>query len=493
MNFAVEPVPVPSAPPLHTPPTASEAAQRRGDLLRELMLLDGTPDPEMDDLVTLATVICGKPMGAVTLLDETTLVTRAHVGMSGAVSVPVEDSMCQFTVQGTELLIVEDLNTQTDMHNAHIWMDAGIQFYAGMPLLCEDGTAIGALCVMDSKPSTLTAEQQTVMAVLSRQVSRLLQTRRHAVAMEHMAQEREREKKIIDIILDHVPVSIYLKDRGGRLRYYNKALADRFNVDREAWLGKTNHDLWPREVADALKVSEDAVFETGQTDVGIASVPEPNGTTSHFKNYQTRCMSVDGQPMLAGSAIDLTEQMQRSEELQRIRLELEDANEKLSSLALTDALTGLWNRRAFDARLETDMMAAQRHRHPLTLLLLDVDHFKSVNDRFGHPYGDTVLKELSAILTGCKRAEDIAARFGGEEFAVLLPNTDLQAAQYLAERLLDAVRNHSWEKAPVTISIGLAMSGPATVSDDLIDAADAALYRAKRAGRDRMELQSEPQ
>lgn len=493
MTFAVQTEPARPVPPPDSPLTADEAAQRRGELLRELQLLDGTPDPEMDDLVTLATIICGKPMGAVTLLDETTLRTRARVGLSGDVTVPVEDSMCQFTVQGTELLMVEDLNTQADLLNAHIWLDAGIQFYAGMPLLCEGGTPIGALCVMDSEPSTLTAEQQTVMAVLSRQVSRLLQTRKHALAMERMAQEREREKKIIDIILDHVPVSIYLKDRGGRLRYYNKALADRFKVDREAWLGKNNHDLWPREVADVLKVSEDAVFETGTTDIDFASVPEPDGSTSHFKTYQTFCISVDGQPMLAGSAIDLTEQMQRSAELQQIRVELEDANEKLSSLALTDALTGLWNRRAFNARLETDMMGAQRHRHPLTLMLLDVDHFKSVNDRFGHPYGDTVLKEISAILSRCKRAEDIAARFGGEEFAVLLPNTGIGAARSLADRILNVIRRHPWEKAPVTISMGLAMSGSDAVSDDLIDAADAALYRAKRGGRDRVVLYSDPE
>lgn len=472
------------------PPPPQDAAQRRGALLRELMLLDGDADPEMDDLVTLATVICGKPMGAITLLDEMTLTTRAHVGLSGAVSVPVEDTMCQFTVQGTQLLMVEDLNTQSELHHARIWLDAGIQFYAGMPLLCEGGTVIGALCVMDSQPSTLTAEQQTVMAVLSRQVSRLLQTRRHALAMEHMAQEREREKKIIDLILDHVPISIYMKDRAGRLCYYNKALADRFNIDLDAWLGKSNYDLWPREVADALQAKDELVFTTGKTNVNFVSVPEPNGNASHFKTYETLCISLDGQPMLAGSAIDLTEQIQREAELQRTRDELQDANQKLSSLALTDALTGLWNRRAFNARLETDMMAAQRSKRPLTLLLLDVDHFKSVNDRFGHPYGDLVLKEVAAVLTRAKRAEDIACRFGGEEFAVLLPDTDVHAARHLAERILELTREHPWQKTPITVSIGLSMCRAECLSDDLIDEADGALYQAKREGRNRVVLHS---
>lgn len=466
------------------------AGQRRGELLRELQLLDGAPDAEMDDLVTLATVICGKPMGAVTLLDETTLRTRAHVGVSGDVTVPVEDSMCQFTVQGTELLMVEDLESQAGLHHARIWLDAGIRFYAGMPLISDSGTAIGALCVMDSQPSTLTPEQQLVMAVLSRQVSRLLQTRKHALAMERMAQEREREKRSIDLILDHVPVSIYLKDRAGRLRYYNQTLADRFKIDRTAWLGKSNYDLWPHEIADALKVTEDKVFETGKTNVGFASIPEPDGTISHFKTYEIRCISVDNQPMLAGSAIDLTEQMRREEELRTTRDELQDANEKLSSLALTDALTGLWNRRAFNARLETDVMAAQRSKRPLTLLLLDVDHFKSVNDRFGHPYGDRVLREIAAILGRAKRAEDIACRFGGEEFAVLLPDTDIHAARCLADRILELTRGYAWQKTPITVSIGLSMCRTDCLSDDLIDEADAALYHAKREGRDRVVLHS---
>ncbi len=490
MTLAVQPDLVP--PPMPLPLPVDLAGQRRGDLLRELQLLDGSPDPEMDDLVTLATVICGKPMGAVTLLDETTLTTRARVGISGATTVPVEDSMCQFTVRGTELIVVEDLQHQAGLHHAQQWLDAGIRFYAGMPLVSEGGLAIGALCVMDLQPSTLTPEQQTMMAILSRQVSRLLQTRRHAIAMERMAREREREKRVIDLILDHVPVSIYLKDRAGRLRYYNRALADRFRIDRSTWLGKTNYDIWPREIADALKVTEDKVFETGQPNIGFASVPEPDGSTSHFKTFETRCISVDDQPMLAGSAIDLTEQIRREEELRRVRDELQDANGKLSSLALTDSLTGLWNRRAFNARLETDMIASHRNKRSLSLLLLDVDYFKSINDRFGHPYGDLVLRELAAILNTCKRAEDVAARFGGEEFAILLPETGIPAARHLAERILKAMRTHAWDKTPVTVSIGVAMCQPNCVSDTLIDEADSALYRAKRGGRDRVVLHSDP-
>ncbi|MGI4853250.1 MAG: diguanylate cyclase [Janthinobacterium lividum] len=468
------------------------AAQRRGALLRELQLLDDAPIPELDDLVTLTTLICDMPMGAVTLLDETTLTTRARIGLSGSTTVPVGDSMCQYTIQDNRLMMVEDLQEQSNMHYADVWLQAGIRFYAGMPLLSEDGTAIGALCVMDSKPSTLTAEQQMVMAILSRQVSRTLQTRTHARAMERMAAERDREQKMFNLVLDHVPISIYLKDDKGRFCFYNAALAERFRVDRKAWMGKTNHDLWDRELADSLKLKEDAVLTTGLPQVTSVDVPEPNGTVSHWKTYEIRCVNMAGEPMLAGSAIDLTEQMLREAELQRTRDELQEANRKLSSLALTDSLTGLWNRRAFDARLETSIMSAHRAKQPLTLMLIDVDHFKRVNDQHGHPFGDSVLKEIAEVLNGVKRGEDVACRFGGEEFAVLLPGTDINAAYNLADRMLKATRNFPWKKTPVTVSIGLAMYMDHGLSDELVDQADAALYQAKHAGRDRVILYKAP-
>lgn len=471
---------------------ADPAAQERAHLLQELQLMDSTPDPEFDDLVALATTICGTPMGAVTLLDETTQLTKARVGLRGSCTLPADQSMCQFTVRGKDLLMVDDLDAAPAFDASRGWREeAGIRFYAGMPLLSDCGTSLGTLCVMDHQPTTLTAEQQHALQILGRQVSHLIQARQHARAMERMAAERDREQQMFDLILNHVPVSIYLKDQTGHLRFYNRALADRFKIDRNAWLGKTSYDLWNRELADQITQNEAAVLQTGTTHVSFVNVPEPDGSISHWKTYTMHCLNADGEPMLAGSAIDLTEQMRREAELEQTRDQLKDANQKLNSLALTDALTGLWNRRAFDARLETSVIAAKRHKRSLTLMLLDADHFKSVNDRFGHPYGDSVLKEIAALLNRCKRAEDVACRFGGEEFAVLLPDTDLASARHLADRMLRATRDHAWEKTPVTVSIGLAACSDACTSDDLVDHADAALYHAKRNGRNRVVLHGE--
>jgi diguanylate cyclase (GGDEF)-like protein len=171
--------------------------------------------------------------------------------------------------------------------------------------------------------------------------------------------------------------------------------------------------------------------------------------------------------------------------------ELAHVNETLKRLASTDALTGAVNRRAFLERGSAELARAARSQRPTTLLALDLDHFKSVNDRYGHPGGDAVLKALVAMLKRETRVSDIVARLGGEEFAVLLPETSLEAALPVAERIrsaLEALRIlYGGMAISVTASIGVAQS-TARIGDleALVAAADAALYAAKIGGRNRV-------
>ena len=467
---------------------AEPEAKLRGRLLRDLHLLDSFADAEFDDLVSLAATLCGKPMGAMTLLDETTQLTKARTGLNGARTIPVEDSICQYTIRESGMMMVEDLHADARFHQNKAAHADGIRFYAGMPLRSDTGLPLGALCVMDSTPATLSTAQKHALETIGRQLSRLIQLREQARVVKQVAAERERTRKMLDIILNHVPVGMYLKDSEGRLRFYNQSIADRFHIDRDEWIGKTSYDLWDQPTAEELEREDTAVLQSGVAHDSYITVPAPDGKPSHWRSHKVPCLNGDGDVMLVCCSIDLTEQMQREAELQRTRDELQEANRKLSSLALTDALTGLWNRRAFDARLETSIIAAQRSKQPMTLMLIDVDHFKAINDRHGHPYGDTVLKQIAAILNRVKRAEDAACRFGGEEFAVLLPGTDVQAASHLSSRMLTAMRNFAWERGPVTVSIGLAMCVDHCLSVDLVDNADSALYQAKRSGRDRSVL-----
>lgn len=173
----------------------------------------------------------------------------------------------------------------------------------------------------------------------------------------------------------------------------------------------------------------------------------------------------------------------RTGDLEAAKEELELANVKLSELAITDGLTGLSNHRHFQERLALEVDRSGRSGLPVSLLMIDVDHFKRYNDQNGHPAGDEVLRMIAQILADGRRKTDLVARYGGEEFAVLLPD----AGKEFAAKLGDGLRARVQAKAPVTISIGIATC-PADAADHaaLVRAADEALYEAKRAGRNRV-------
>lgn len=177
-----------------------------------------------------------------------------------------------------------------------------------------------------------------------------------------------------------------------------------------------------------------------------------------------------------------------SRESRRLR-----AEEQIRELALTDALTGLPNRRAFKDSLGRHAGLALRNNGKLALLLVDIDHFKRVNDRYGHIAGDEALSALAGILSASLRQGDLAARLGGEEFAVLLPTEDVSGAIALAERLREEVAATplptSRGKITITISIGLAVAeAPGIDAEGLVAEADAALYGAKAAGRNHISV-----
>ena len=187
-----------------------------------------------------------------------------------------------------------------------------------------------------------------------------------------------------------------------------------------------------------------------------------------------------------GVASDVTARVRAEEALQL-------ANEQLEKLALHDPLTGLANRRKFAERFDYDMARAVRAGTPLSLLMVDIDHFKAVNDRHGHLAGDACLKALAALLSASVRAVDLVARFGGEEFVVLQPEMSADQSLAAAERIRARVEAHPLDiraDAPpvaVTVSVGAATSaGPDATMERLIAQADEAVYKAKHAGRNRI-------
>jgi diguanylate cyclase (GGDEF)-like protein len=165
--------------------------------------------------------------------------------------------------------------------------------------------------------------------------------------------------------------------------------------------------------------------------------------------------------------------------------------EKLEERATTDGLTGLVNRQALMEALEKECRRSQRYGDPVSVVMLDLDHFKSINDRFGHQAGDHGLRHVAEKIMQGVRESDLAGRCGGEEFIVILPQTDLEGARTWAERLRQDLEKHPLtyrsHTLPITASMGVASgSGPDAVVDGLVLRADAGLYRAKSGGRNRV-------
>jgi len=236
------------------------------------------------------------------------------------------------------------------------------------------------------------------------------------------------------------------------------------------------------------------IMVTGQTDEKDLEAAFDAGAT----DYLTKPVKVVELLARLRAALALKREMDcrklREQELVRATRQLEELNRELHRLALLDGLTGIPNRRSFDDFLDRDWGRAARTASPVALLMIDVDSFKAYNDTYGHQQGDTTLKEVAAALDlTLNRPGDWVARYGGEEFVAVLPDTDARGAGVVAEALrarveaLGIVHSHSPFQENLTVSVGGAAVVPAPKSSPqgLIKAADQALYRAKREGRNR--------
>jgi diguanylate cyclase (GGDEF)-like protein len=209
-----------------------------------------------------------------------------------------------------------------------------------------------------------------------------------------------------------------------------------------------------------------------------------NGTYSEGERIQVFTLD-DGAKIQVGTATILQFRYQDQREMQFHAL--------MQTFKTHDPMTEAYNKRAFLTEIEKEAGFAKRHNQPLSLIMFDLDHFKRVNDTYGHQAGDLVLRSVARKVTETIRKEDIFARYGGEEFALLLRNTDIEGAFIIAERVRRAIEDlevtHNGRRIPCTVSMGIArLDGSITRPSDLIEAADERLYQAKRKGRNRTEV-----
>jgi diguanylate cyclase (GGDEF)-like protein/hemerythrin-like metal-binding protein len=294
-------------------------------------------------------------------------------------------------------------------------------------------------------------------------------------------------------------IGVGIKDlTDGRYQLANKATETLFGKRVEQIAGATDTELFPPEVAAQLhrsdqKIMNGAAATRDEVDFAVNGIP-------------LRCLWLkfpvqesDGRILFIGAMVidtsrheSFAEMRQTLQRLQQTNQELKKTLVDLDQLASTDSLTGAWNRRRLEDAVINEMDRLRRYDHPLSLLVIDIDYFKKINDDHGHGMGDQVLAELASVLQSSIRTSDSLTRWGGEEFVVLCPNTTLSTVVMLAERLREIVAGSVFPTAGnLTVSIGLAECLPGETWEAWFQRADTALYRAKACGRDQVQIAPE--
>ncbi len=311
---------------------------------------------------------------------------------------------------------------------------------------------------------------------------------RHVLNDEYERQSLEMSHQCLQEAIEALPLGVAIYDQHDRLVLFNQSAAEMapYRYGGEL-IGQTFESMMRRAlvhgaIPEALGREEDWLRERldgrGQLNRPLLR-PRPDGRWMHLYEVSTPS------GCLVMARLDVTELVQKS-------MALERSNQQLELLSATDGLTGLANRRQFDQHLYAEWQRSMRSLQPISLLLIDIDHFKRYNDRYGHLAGDACLRQVAGILYDCaQRSGELVARYGGEEFALLLPGADGDAAMMVAQRCMDEIAKARipHEDSPVaeylTCSIGVAtvVAVQDLVPESLVRCADEALYRVKSSGR----------
>ncbi|HEX7029103.1 MAG TPA: diguanylate cyclase [Gammaproteobacteria bacterium] len=284
-----------------------------------------------------------------------------------------------------------------------------------------------------------------------------------------------RTQKTLMTLLEAAPFPLIVtRLDNGMIRYCNQKAADMFETPLGGLLGHAAPEFYVNP-ADRTSFVE-KLRSVGKVEGFIAQLKTPSGEP-FWAMLSAKTLELNGEPVFLVAFADVTRQKHKEEELE--------------NLAFKDGLTNAYNRRYFVEAARIELGRAERNRQPPAVALIDLDHFKQVNDNFGHEVGDNVLQKFVALVRGMLRKTDILARYGGEEFVVLFPETDLETACDIADRIRATVGEHRFPTgttaSTITFSAGVAVAEPGEECSALVARADELLYDAKRAGRNRIE------
>lgn len=455
----------------------------RLEALKRLAILDTSPEELFDDYALIATEVCGTPIAQVCFVDQKRQWFKARIGIS-VCETSRDVSFCSHAILGDGPLVVSDASGDPRFADSDLVTgQAQYRFYLGVPITFE-GYPVGTICVADTQPRDVSPEQIGAMRAIARRVSASLETRvLHAETSEvaDMLAASQMAVKVANNrfseLFHGLAVPCLTTNREGAIFDFNRKAEYFFGTLAHQVVGKNLVDLFvPAEFRHEARGVLDRLGAGEEISNLERPVTLPDGTEVWTLINVRPVRDLEGNVVgTIGSFVDISERRE-------MEAKLKEANERLSYLALTDSLTPTANRRSILGILNHEL--ANRSRSPVAVVLLDVDNFKSFNDTFGHSGGDEVLGTVAEILLECVRPGDSVGRFGGEEFLVVLRDSNIATASVVAERLRASLEAHAWPLRKVTASFGVATSDECEGGEaELIRLADDRLYQAKAAGR----------
>ena len=345
---------------------------------------------------------------------------------------------------------------------------------AQLEMTRKDGTTVW----VETKASIVRDENQQPIGIMG--VTRDITERKK---VEDALRESEEKYRTI---LENIDDGYYEVDITGNLTFFNDSMSRILGYPREEMMGMNNRQYTDKENAKKLFKTFNEVYKTGKTAKEFDwEIIRKDGTKRHIEVSVSIRRNSSGQPIgFQGIARDITDR-KRAEDA------LRESEHRYQELSIIDDLTQLYNSRQFYSQLEKEIERANRYEQPLTLLLLDLDNFKTFNDTYGHVEGDNVLSRLGQVIKECLRETDSAFRYGGEEFTIILPMTTSEEGMITAQRIQTELRKETFspvmnQKVYMTVSIGLSHYRPKEEMKTFVHRVDQLMYQAKKNGRDRI-------
>jgi diguanylate cyclase (GGDEF)-like protein len=449
-----------------------EKESERLKKLRSYNILDSLPEEEYDRVVRLATKLFDVPTAVVSLIERDRQWFKAQIGTTNR-EVNRNLSFCSHAICQDGVMVIEDASRHPDFSdNPLVKGKPHLRFYAGAPLHASDGLNLGTLAILDTKPRIFDDDQKETLSDLAAMVM-------DSLKMRQVIERADAAERRFHDAMESLPNGFVLYDKDDRLVYCNSRYREVYANSAEYIVpGASFEEIIRKGVEkgqypDAIGNEEPWIAERIYNHQNPGEPIEQQLPGDRWLRIQERRTS---QGDLVGFRFDITELKRQERELAR--------------LAWTDSLTNALNRHRFMELAQNEIDRSWRHGKQASLIVVDVDHFKNINDRNGHAAGDQVLKSAVERWKHILRSHDLMGRIGGEEFSVLLPEIGAEGAMKVAEKMRAAISDLPFEfegqLLRVTVSIGIATLSPAEDLPELMRRADLALYEAKKTGRDRL-------